>query len=181
MCCTGSSSNSECHPHQGLERCTASRKASPAARRCPLLKRNCGLCPSPTTKFREPRTFPPKSDSISVQSACGRNRLYSSLSKGITVSNCSIRISFATVFAAASICRPASTARSTALSFAASCSARSRSCATLLSKDLTLSIAFDVSRMANALSKRTMLACSLNSSSSAALPEAGGSLNPRRK
>src|SRR5258708_4620765 len=100
MCWTGSSISNERHLHQGGDRCTERRNARPAALLCPLLKRNCGLCPSPTVKLSDPLTFPPKSDSISDQSACGRKRRYSSRSKGITVSNCSVRISLATVFAA---------------------------------------------------------------------------------
>jgi hypothetical protein len=40
MCCTGSSSKRERQPHHGRERWTASRKASPAARRCPQFGKN---------------------------------------------------------------------------------------------------------------------------------------------
>src|SRR3984957_2055149 len=43
-----------------------SEQSKPAALRCPLLNKNWGLCPSPTVKLREPRTLPPKSDSISA-------------------------------------------------------------------------------------------------------------------
>jgi hypothetical protein len=59
---------------RSAQRFVSVHKAKPAARRWPRLKRNWTLCPSPTVKFNNPLTLPPKTDSISIHSAWGRSR-----------------------------------------------------------------------------------------------------------